>query len=91
MVSPVIPLLRNSAVSKQDKREQRIRLNPSNVSLQDFENLINRYGRIKTSGNHFKALIGDYGLPYKRENPVKLVYVKNLLKLINRLQENKHE
>lgn len=78
-------------MSKQDKKEQQIRQNPSNVSLHDFENLINRYGRIITSGNHFKALIGDYGLPYKRENPVKLVYVRNLLKLINRLQENKHE
>jgi hypothetical protein len=72
-------------MSKQDKREKRIRLNPTNVSLQDFENLILQYGRISTCGRHFKAVIGEYKLPYKKENPMKPVYVRNLLKLIDRL------
>jgi hypothetical protein len=78
-------------MTKQEKREQRIGLNPTNVSLQDFENLINQYGRITTCGSHFKAMIGDDKLPYKRENPMKFAYVKNLLKIIDHLQENKHE
>jgi hypothetical protein len=85
MVSQVIPLKSDLVMSKQEKREQRIRLNPTNVSLQDFEYLINQYGQIKISGSHFKAVISENTLPYKRENPVKPVYVKNLLKLIDRL------
>jgi hypothetical protein len=91
MVSPVIPLKELAAVTKQDKREQRIRLNPANVPLQDFENLINRYGRITTNGSHFKAVIRKKSLPYKRENPVKLVYVKDILKLIDKIQEDDNE
>jgi hypothetical protein len=72
-------------MTKQEKREQRIRSNPTNVSLQDFENMIKQYGRTTTCGSHFKAVIGDYKLPYKRENPVKPAYVRALLKLIDRL------
>lgn len=72
-------------MSKQDKREQRIRLNPTNVSLEDFEALVNQYGYIKGSGSHLKARIGSYTMPYKRENPIKPAYVKELLKLIDSL------
>ena len=78
-------------MTKQEKREQRIRQNPTNVSLQDFENPINQYGQITTRGSHFKAMIGEDKLPYKRENPIKFAYAKALLKIIDRCQENKHE
>ena len=78
-------------MTKQEKREQRIRLNPTNVSLQDFENIIIQYGQITTCGRHFKAMTGEDKLPYKRENPIKFAYVKNLLKIIDRCQENKYE
>lgn len=72
-------------MNKRDKREQRIRQNPTNVSLEDFEGLVNTYGYIKGSGSHLKARIGAFTLPYKRENPVKTVYVKELPKLIDSL------
>ena len=72
-------------MSKQDKREKKIRQNPKNVSLEDFERLINTYGYIKGSGSHLKARIGAFTLPYKRENPIKPIYVKELLKLIDSL------
>jgi hypothetical protein len=70
-------------MSKREKREQKIRGNVSNVSLDDFEALINYYGNIKESGNHPKARIGVYTMPYKRENPVKPCYVKELLQIID--------
>ncbi len=70
-------------MTKADKREQKIRQNPANVSLEDFESLINRYGYIKDSGNHPKAKIGNFTMPYKRENPVKICYVKELLIIID--------
>jgi hypothetical protein len=70
-------------VSKRDKREERIRRNPANVSLEDFEALINSYGYIEKGAKHYKVVIGDYSMTYKRENPMKSVYVKQLLKYID--------
>ena len=52
-------------MSKAEKREQRIRENTCNVSLEEFEALINRYGHIKTGGDHPKAIIGNTMFPYK--------------------------
>jgi hypothetical protein len=72
-------------VSKRDKSEEKIRNNPGNVSLGDFEALINRYGYIKEGGKHPQAVIGMDKMPYKRENPVKSAYVKQLLSFIDRL------
>jgi hypothetical protein len=42
-------------MSSQEKRESKIRENTKNVSLEDFEWLINKYGYIKAGGNHPKA------------------------------------
>lgn len=72
-------------MSKKEKREQKIRENPNNVSLEDFEWLIKKYGYIKTTGSHHKARISSYTMPYKRENPVKPSYVKELLQIIDSL------
>jgi len=72
-------------LSKRGKREERIRNNPNNVSLVDFEALINRYGYIKEGGKHPQAVIGMDKMPYRRENPVKAAYVKQLLSFIDRL------
>jgi adenylosuccinate lyase len=73
-------------MSKKSKREERIRKSPSNVSLEDFEALIKVYGYIKESGKHPKARISSYTMPYKRENPIKPVYVKELLRIIDSLE-----
>lgn len=73
-------------MSKTEKREQRIRLNPANVSLEDFEALINQYGYITEGGNHPKARIEHNVYPYKRENPVNRAYVKGILEIIDSLK-----
>jgi len=72
-------------MTKRDKREKKIRLNPGNVSLEDFEGLINDYGYIEPGGKHFQAHIGRFSMTYKRENPVKPAYVKQVLKYIDLL------
>ena len=59
-----------------------IRRNPRNVALRDFEALIKRYGYIEEGAKHPKAIIGTRIMPYKRENPVKSCYVKELLEII---------
>lgn len=70
-------------MSKAEKREQKIRENPRNVTLEDFEALINQYGFIKFGGSHPKAIIGNIMFPYKRENPIKPAYVEGILAIID--------
>lgn len=84
MVSPEIPWTwgRNQ-VSRKKKLLDKIRRNPKNVSLHDFETLINDFGGIEEGSKHPKAIIGIYTMPYKRENPVKSCYVKDLLEILD--------
>ena len=72
-------------MGKQEKLEQRIRNNLINVSLEDFEALIKVYGYIEPGSKHPKAIIGQFTLPYKRENPIKPAYIKHLLQIIYHL------
>jgi len=65
-----------------EKSWEVIRRNPRNVALRDFEALIKRYGYVEEGAKHPKAIIGTRTMPYKRENPVKSCYVKELLEII---------
>jgi len=70
-------------MSKKEKREQKIRENVKNVSLEDFEWLINQYGYIKAGSNHSLAIIGPRTYPYPRTNPLNQNYVKGILEIID--------
>lgn len=70
---------------KKKKLHEKIRINPKNVSLHDFEALINEYGYIEEGGKHPKVIIDIYTMPYNRENPVKICYVKELLEILDSL------
>ena len=72
-------------MSRKEKVEARIRNNPKNVSLDDFEALVNKYGRIEMGGKHAKARIGNATLTYKRVNPIPPEYVNDLLEIIDTL------
>ena len=72
-------------MTRKQKLLDRIRRNVRNVSLHDFEALINDYGYIEEGGKHPKVIIGTYTMPYKRENTVKSCYVKELLEVIDSL------
>jgi len=69
-------------MSRDRKSLEAIRRNPRNVSLHAFEALIKQYGHIEEGAKHPKAIIGTRTMPYKRENPVKSCYVKELLEII---------
>ncbi len=73
-------------MSKAGKKEQKIRNNTANVSLEDFEALIKRYGKIIRGGSHPKAIIGKIKFPYKRESPVKQAYIEGILEIIDSLK-----
>jgi len=70
---------------KKVKLLENVRNNVRNVTLHDFEALINQYGYIEEGSKHPKAIVDIYTLPYKRENPVKSCYVKELLEIIDSL------
>ncbi len=69
-------------MSKRDKLEAKVRNSPRNVSLDDFEALVNKYGYIEMGSKHAKARIGDATLTYKRVNPMPPEYVADLLEII---------
>lgn len=69
-------------MTRDKKSLEAIQRNPRNVSLRDFEVLIQRYGHIEEGAKHPKAIIGTHTMPYKRESPVKSCYVKELLEII---------
>lgn len=78
-------------MGKREKREDRIRDNSRNVSLRDFEALINQYGHIKMGGKHPQAIIGNRVFPYKQTSPVLLPYVEKVLEIIDNLKQKKNK
>ena len=72
-------------MTRKRKLLDKVKRNVRNTSLGDFETLINAYGYIEEGSKHPKAIIGDCTMPYKRENPVKSCYVKELLDIIDSL------
>lgn len=74
-------------MTHRDKQLQSVRNNPKNVSLVRFEALVNSIGYIEEGSKHPKAIISEYTLTYKRENPVKACYVRDLLDIIDSLKK----
>ena len=72
-------------MSRKQKLLDKVRRNIRNVSLGDFEALINAFGYIEEGSKHPKAIIGSYTMTYKREKRVKSCYVKELLDIIDSL------
>jgi len=72
-------------MTRKQKLLDKVGRNVRNTSLGDFEGLINVYGYIEEGSKHPKAIIGDYTMSYKRENPMKSCYVKELVIIINSL------
>jgi len=70
-------------MSPKKKSLEEMRRNTRNWPLQRFEALIRDYGHIEEGAKHPKAIIGLHTMPYKRENPVKSCYVKELLDIID--------
>ena len=74
-------------MSKKEKLEAKIRNNPRNISLKEFESLICQYGEIKEGGSHPQAVIGKGVISYKRTNPMRSPYVVLVLDLIDALNK----
>ena len=69
-------------MAKDKKALEAIQRNPRNLALHDFEALIKKYCVIEEGAKHPNAIIGTHTMTYKRENPIKVCYVKELLEII---------
>lgn len=84
-------------MSKRRKRLERIRQNPNNVSLDNLRRVLEDYGfeYRQTVGSHYTfsyELSGQtklFVVPFRR--PVKPVYVKRAIKLIDEIIEEQGE
>lgn len=84
-------------MSKRQKRLERIRQNPHNVSLEDLRTILEDFGFIyrQTVGSHYTfsyTIAGQtklFVVPFKR--PIKTVYVKRAIKLIDALIQEQGE
>ena len=72
-------------MTRKQKLLGEVRRSVRNTALGDFEALINAYGYIEEGSKHPKSIIGNYTMPYKRENSMKSCYVKELLDIIDSL------
>lgn len=80
-------------MTKRKKRLDRIRQNPKNVTLGDLQRILEDYGfvleRIEGSHHHFSYVLNGQKrlltVPGKR--PLNQVYVKEAIKIIDRLVE----
>jgi predicted RNA binding protein YcfA (HicA-like mRNA interferase family) len=84
-------------VSKRRKRLERIRQNPTNVSLENLQHVLEDYGfeYRQTVGSHYTfsyTLNGQTKLlvvPFKR--PLKSIYVRRAVKLIDQIIHERGE
>lgn len=84
-------------LSKREKRLQKIRQNPKNVSLEDLAKLLEDYGfwldHVTGSHHIFRAEHGNsvwkLTIPYQK--PIKIVYVRQALTAIDEIRQLQSE
>jgi hypothetical protein len=89
--------LRGHRVSKREKRLQKIRQNPKDVSFDELNQLLRDYDfelRRVTGSHHIFEYNSKEGrpkfvLPLRR--PIKPYYVKDAIRLIDLIRQNKNE
>lgn len=78
-------------MAKRDKRLQKLRQNPKNVSLEELRQVLESYGfyldRIVCSHHVFRAEVGEHVwklvIPFQK--PIKIVYVKQAIEAIDEI------
>ncbi len=83
-------------MSKREKRLQKLRQNPQNVSMDELEQVLNDYGiyRDHATGSHhiFRYNLNGkrnaLSIPYAR--PIKSKYVKDAIDIIDQVREEEN-
>ncbi len=76
-------------MSKKDKLLQKIRNNPTNVKFETLQSLLTYYGfseRVPKGGSsHHTFTYGEYIITVPKKKPVKSIYVKKVLSILEDL------
>lgn len=80
-------------MAKRDKRLQKLRQNPRDVSLEELRQILEDHGfwldRIVGSHHVFRAEVGDKTwkvvIPYHK--PIKIIYVKQVILAVDEINE----
>ena len=77
-------------MSKQDKLLDKIRNNPKDIKFETVQKILLGYGFKETSprggSSHYTYHRGIYRVTVPKENPVNSVYIKQAIKIIDRLE-----
>ena len=80
-------------MSKKEKLLQSIRNNPSNVKFETLQNLLLYYSfkerQPKGGSSHYSYTLDKLILTVPKHKPVNKIYVKQFLKLIDEIENNK--
>ena len=78
-------------MSKHDKLLQKIRNNPTNVKFDTIRKIMLRYGFAETmpsrGSSHYTYHKGIYRITIPRDIPVNKIYIKQAIKIIDKLEE----
>ena len=78
-------------LSKKDKRLQTIRSNPKNVKFETIQSILLSYGFIETTPNggssHYTYHKGIYRITIPKDKPVNQIYIKQSIKIIDKLED----
>ena len=79
-------------MSKRDKKLEAIRNNPKNVSFETIRNVLLSYNFSETTprggSSHYTYHKGIYRVTVARSKPVNSIYIKQVLDIIDKLEEN---
>jgi predicted RNA binding protein YcfA (HicA-like mRNA interferase family) len=81
-------------MAKKAKLLAKLRNNPTNVSFEELDTLLRSYGfecRRPSGGSHYVYKRGDDKLSVPRHKPIKTVYVKKAVTLIEKYEDEVDE
>ena len=82
-------------MSKKDKQLQAIRNNPKNVRFETLQGIFLNHGFVETvpsgGSSHYTYHKGIYRATVPKDNPVNKVYVKQAIKIIDKIIEQEEE
>lgn len=88
-VTPYIIILVGGLMSKNEKQLQKIKNNPTNVKFETLQSILISYGfseRIPKSGSsHHTFTYKEYIITIPKKKPVKTIYVKKVLSILEDL------
>ena len=77
-------------MSKQDKLLQKIRNNPKNVRFETIQKILLSYDFTETApgggSSHYTYHRGIYRITVPKNNPVNQIYIKQAIKIIDKLE-----